>query len=51
MQEEAGPEWDHIDQPKLEEVERSWAHSKCWEVEFDISDGIFVVSVSCKCGV
>ena len=37
MQEVAGPEWDHIDQPTLEEVEKSWAHSRCREVEFDIS--------------
>ena len=37
MQEGAGPEWDHIDQPTLEEVEKSWAHSRCREVEFDNS--------------
>ena len=37
MQKEAGPEWDHIDKPTLEEVEKSWAHSRCREVEFDIS--------------
>ena len=37
MQEGAGPEWDHIDQLTLEEVEKSWAHSRCGEVEFDIS--------------
>ena len=37
MQEGAGPEWDHIDQPTLEEVEESWEHSRCREVEFDIS--------------
>ena len=36
MQEGAGPEWDHIDQLTLEEVEKSWAHSRCREVEFDI---------------
>ena len=36
MQEGAGPEWDHIDQLTLEEVERSWAHSRCGNVEFDI---------------
>ena len=36
MQEWAGPEWDHIDQLTLEEVERSWAHSRCGEVELDI---------------
>ena len=50
MQEEAGPEWDHIDQPTLEEVEKSWAHSRCREVEFNISSTFeiytFVVSVS-----
>ena len=40
MQEGAGPEWDHIDQPTLEEVERSWTHSRCGEVEFDISVSI-----------
>ena len=44
MQEGAGPEWDHIDQTTLEEVEKSWAHSRCREVEFDISGGV-VVSV------
>ena len=37
MQEGAGPEWDHIDQPTLEEVEKSWAHSRCRGVELDIS--------------
>ena len=37
MQKRAGPEWDRIDQPTLEEVEKSWAHSRCREVEFDIS--------------
>ena len=42
MYEEAGPEWDHIDQMTLEEVEKSWAHSRCREVEFDITH---VVSV------
>ena len=36
MQRGAGPEWDHIDQTTLEEVETSWAHSRCREVEFDI---------------
>ena len=46
MQERAGPEWDHIDQPTLEEVEKSWAHSRCREVEFDISGGSSLVSVS-----
>ena len=45
MQEGAGPEWDHIDQPTLEEVERSWAHSRCREVDFDISGRISLVSV------
>ena len=48
MQEEAGPEWDHIDQPTLEEVEKSWAHSRCREVEFDISGTDIPVSV-CVC--
>ena len=42
MQWMAGPEWDHIDQTTLEEVEKSWAHSRCREVKFDITD---VVSV------
>ena len=37
MQEGAGPAWDHIDQSTLEEVERSWAHSRCREVEINIS--------------
>ena len=37
MQLGAGPEWDHIDQTTLEEVEKSWAHSRCREVEFDIT--------------
>ena len=37
MQGGAGPEWDHIDHPTLEEVERSLAHSRCREVELDIS--------------
>ena len=42
MQEEgAGPEWDHIDQSTLEEVEKSWAHSRCRKVEFDISGSVF----------
>ena len=38
MQEEPGPEWDHIDQTTLEEVETSWAHSKCGKVVFSTSD-------------
>ena len=46
MQEGAGPEWDHIDQPTLDEVEKSWTLSRCREVEFDISSGSFLVSVS-----
>ena len=37
MQEEADPEWDHIDQTTLEEVETSWAHNKCREVVFSTS--------------
>ena len=45
MQEGAGPEWDHIDQPTLEAVERSWAHSRCREVEFDISVSVCVRQV------
>ena len=45
MQGRAGQEWDHIDQPTLERVEKSWAHSTCREVEFDISSGRCVVSV------
>ena len=47
MQEGAGPEWNHIDQTTLEEVEKSWANSSCGEVEFNISDRV-VVSV-CTC--
>ena len=49
MQKEAGPEWDHIDQPTLEEVEKSWAHSTCREVEFDICGSSFIVSVCGFC--
>ena len=41
----AGPEWDHIDRLTLEEVEKSWAHSRCGEVEFDISGTKGLVSV------
>ena len=37
MQEGAGLKWDHIDQLTLEEVEKSWAHSRCREVKMDIS--------------
>ena len=48
MQDGAGPEWDHIDQPTLEAVERSWAHSRCMEVELDISGNRHIVSV-CVC--
>ena len=48
MQDGAGPEWDHIDQPTLEAVERSWAHSRCREVELDISSSRLYVSV-CVC--
>ena len=48
MQEEAGPEWDHIDKTTLEQVEKSWAHSRCREVEFDISGSTYLVSV-CAC--
>ena len=48
MQEGAGSEWDHIDQSTLEEVEKSWAHSRCWEVELDISGNRHIVSV-CVC--
>ena len=46
MQRGTGPEWDHIDQTTLEEVEKSWAHSRCREVKFDITGS--VVSV-CAC--
>ena len=49
MQEEAGPEWDHIDQPTLEEVEKSWAHSRCREVEFDIFGTDVTVCGVCVC--
>ena len=37
MQRGAGPEWDHIDQTTLEEVEKSWARSRCREVKFGIT--------------
>ena len=37
MQEGAGLEWDHICQPILEEVKKSWARSRCGEVEINIS--------------
>ena len=37
MQEGAGPEWDHIDQLTLEEVERSLADSSCGEVAVNMS--------------
>ena len=43
MQEGAGSEWDDIDQPTLEEVEKSWTLSRCREVECDISSGSFAV--------
>ena len=46
MQEGAGPEWNHIDRLTLGEVERSWAHSKCGEVELDISGSMVSVCVS-----
>ena len=54
MQERAGPEWDHIDQLTLEEVERSWAHSWCEEVVVNISgcfcfDGVSVCHVLVTC--
>ena len=50
MQEGAGPEWDHIDQLTLEEVEKSWAHSRCGEVEFGISGRSYNDLVSmCVC--
>ena len=42
MQERTGPEWDHIDQPTLEEVEKSWVKSRCEEVEFDIAVSVCV---------
>ena len=37
IQAEAGPAWDDIDQTTLEEVQKSWAHSKCTEVLFNTS--------------
>ena len=50
MQKRAGPEWDHIDQPTLEEVEKSWEHSTCGEVMFDISGRSYNDLVSmCVC--
>ena len=49
MQKEAGPEWDHIDQLTLEEVEKSWAHSRCREVEFDICGTAQVCVCVCVC--
>ena len=45
MQGRAGPEWDHIDQSTLEEVEKSWAHSRCREVEVNVSGHYVEVSV------
>ena len=50
MQWRAGPEWDHIDQPTLEEVEKSWAHSRCREVKFDISGTTTTVCVGVGMG-
>ena len=32
------PKWNHIGQTTLKEVETSWAHSRCREVVFDITD-------------
>ena len=49
MQWEVGPEWDHIDQTTLEEVETSWTHSRCREVEFDISVVVSVCVHVCTC--
>ena len=43
MQEAAGPEWDHIDHTTLKEVERSWAHSRCQQVMFDLSNSLVSV--------
>ena len=48
MQEKAGPEWDYINQPTLEEVEKSSAHSRCREVEINISGNHDLVCV-CVC--
>ena len=46
MQEWAGLEWDHIDQPTLEEVERSWAHSAFEEVNTSDCDSVSVCYLS-----
>ena len=46
MQEGAGPEWDHIDQLTLEEVEKAWAHSRCGEVEVNIAACFYYNEVS-----
>ena len=46
MQEGDGPEWDHIDQLTLEEVEKSWAHSRCRENAVNISGCICYGEVS-----
>ena len=37
MQKGAGLKWNCIDQPKLKKVAKSWTHSRCGKVEFDIS--------------
>ena len=37
LQLEADPEWGHIDHVTLEEVKKSFAHSRCREIRFDIS--------------
>ena len=49
MQERAGPEWDHIDQLTLEEVEKSWVNSRCREVELDISGSRHIYVSVCVC--
>ena len=52
MQEDTGLEWDEIDQSTLEEVKKSWAHSKCREVDFEVTVSVCVcvyVQYMCVC--
>ena len=47
MQEDTGLEWDQIDQSTLEEVKKSWAHSRCREVDFDVTVSVCVCVCVC----
>ena len=49
MQEDTGLEWDQIDQSTLEEVKKSWAHSRCREVDFDVTVSVCVCVCVCVC--